>query len=131
MTIAVVATATSLLIVVLATRGQLVVLGDMYAFGLLGAFVLDSVSLDVIRWRLGRRGPMFWLGILTTGMVVVAWVVNSRRPNARAWSWGRSGPCRTAPRTPSPGPRTRSASTGSWSASVDEVPFIISCAATS
>jgi len=63
-------------LIVLWTQGQLIILGDMYAFGLLGAFVLDSVSLDVIRWRLGRRGPMFWVGILTTLMVVVAWVVN-------------------------------------------------------
>ena len=62
--------------VVIASRGQMVVLGDMYAFGLLGAFVLSSVGLDVTRWRLRRRGPSFYLGIFTSLMVIVAWTVN-------------------------------------------------------
>jgi amino acid transporter len=62
--------------VVLFTQGQMVVLGDMYAFGLLGAFVLSSIGLDVIRWRLHRRGPSFYFGILTSLMVLVAWSVN-------------------------------------------------------
>ena len=52
------------------------ILGDMYAFGLLGAFVFSSFSLDVIRWRLGRRDLVFWIGVLTTLMVIVAWGVN-------------------------------------------------------
>jgi amino acid transporter len=56
--------------------GEMKVLGDMYAFGLLGAFVFSSASLDAIRWRLGRRDPVFWLGVFTTAMVMVAWAVN-------------------------------------------------------
>ena len=52
------------------------VLGDTYAFGLLGAFVFSSLSLDSIRWRLGRRDPAFWIRVFTTAMVVVAWAVN-------------------------------------------------------
>lgn len=63
-------------LLILLTRGQMVLLGDMYAFGLLGAFVFSSFSLDAIRWRLGRRDPAFWIGVLTTLMVVVAWGVN-------------------------------------------------------
>jgi amino acid transporter/nucleotide-binding universal stress UspA family protein len=59
-----------------ATRGELILLGDMYAFGLLGAFVFSSFSLDAIRWRLGRRDPGFWIGVFTTLMLVVAWAVN-------------------------------------------------------
>jgi amino acid transporter/nucleotide-binding universal stress UspA family protein len=62
--------------VILATEGELSLLGEMYAFGLLGAFVFSSMSLDVIRWRLGRRDFGFWFGVLTTGMVLVAWCVN-------------------------------------------------------
>ena len=62
--------------VVLFTQGQMVVLGDMYAFGLLGAFVLSSVGLDVMRWRLHRRGPSFYFGVITSVMVIVAWSVN-------------------------------------------------------
>jgi amino acid transporter/nucleotide-binding universal stress UspA family protein len=58
------------------TQGHLILLGDMYAFGLLGAFVFSSFSLDAIRWRLGRRDLGFWIGAFTTLMVVVAWGVN-------------------------------------------------------
>jgi amino acid transporter/nucleotide-binding universal stress UspA family protein len=70
-----IATAVPILLIVI-TRGQMNLLGDMYAFGLLGAFVFSSFSLDVIRWRLGRRDPVFWIGVLTTLMVMVAWGVN-------------------------------------------------------
>ena len=45
-------------------RGEMLLLGDMYAFGLLGAFVFSSLSLDAIRWRLGRRDLGFWVGVL-------------------------------------------------------------------
>ena len=63
-------------LVIFFSAGELNVLGDMYAFGLLGAFVFSSLSLDSIRWNLGRRDWKFWLGVLTTGMVIVAWGVN-------------------------------------------------------
>jgi nucleotide-binding universal stress UspA family protein len=62
--------------VILATQAELGLLGEMYAFGLLGAFVFSSFSLDVIRWRLGRRDPAFWVGVFTTFMVLLAWAVN-------------------------------------------------------
>jgi amino acid transporter len=62
--------------VILATQGELALLGEMYAFGLLGAFVFSSLSLDIIRWRLGRRDFGFWLGVLTTAMILVAWCIN-------------------------------------------------------
>jgi amino acid transporter/nucleotide-binding universal stress UspA family protein len=62
--------------VILMSGGEMRILGDMYAFGLLGAFVFSSMSLDVIRWNLGRRDLGFWLGVLTTGMVMLAWGVN-------------------------------------------------------
>jgi amino acid transporter/nucleotide-binding universal stress UspA family protein len=62
--------------VILLSGGELAILGDMYAFGLLGAFVFSSLSLDTIRWRLGRRDPGFWVGLFTTLMVLMAWAVN-------------------------------------------------------
>ncbi|HEV8340752.1 MAG TPA: APC family permease [Candidatus Binatia bacterium] len=71
----IIATAVPVL-VVLMTQGKMALLGDLYAFGLLGAFFFSSLSLDVIRWRLGRRQFGFWIGILTTAMVMVAWMVN-------------------------------------------------------
>lgn len=63
-------------LLILLTQGQLVLLGDMYAFGLLGAFFFSSFSLDAIRWRLGRRDLGFWVGVITTLMVMVAWGIN-------------------------------------------------------
>ena len=64
------------MLIIAFTKGHLTTLGDMYAFGLLGAFVLSSAGLDVIRWREQQRGVGFWVGIVTTIMVVVAWSVN-------------------------------------------------------
>jgi len=62
--------------VVVFSGGNMVLLGEMYAFGLLGAFTLSSIGLDVIRWRLHRRGPSFYVGVVTSLMLLVAWTVN-------------------------------------------------------
>ena len=62
--------------VVLATRGHMALLGDMYSFGLLGAFTLTSVGIDRMRLQENSRGIWFWLGIVTSILVVVAWGVN-------------------------------------------------------
>ena len=56
-------------------------LGDLYAFGLLGTFVLTCVSLDLVRWRerlqwTRANAVIFGLGVLTTFLVVVAWLTN-------------------------------------------------------
>lgn len=64
------------LAVIVAVRGDVTTLGHMYAFGLLGAFTLSSAGLDVVRWRERRRGPLFWVGLATTVMIVVAWCTN-------------------------------------------------------
>ena len=39
------------IIVLLLVRGNINVLGDMYAFGLLGAFTLTCISMDIVRYR--------------------------------------------------------------------------------
>lgn len=62
--------------VVYFTRGHLALLGDMYSFGLLGAFTFTAIGLDVARWRGRRRGLMFVIGLLTSAMVATAWGVN-------------------------------------------------------
>ncbi|MCC7010928.1 MAG: universal stress protein [Planctomycetes bacterium] len=62
--------------VIFFTGGELEALGELYAFGLLGAFVLSSLGIDLIRWRERERGLKFVLGVLTTLMVVVAWFTN-------------------------------------------------------
>jgi amino acid transporter/nucleotide-binding universal stress UspA family protein len=63
-------------IVVLATQGQMELLGDMYSFGLLGAFTLTSVGIDRLRAQEKHRGPAFWIGLFTSALVIVAWGVN-------------------------------------------------------
>lgn len=62
--------------VILAVNGDMLLLGDLYAFGLLGAFVLSSTGIDLLRWKEGQRGIGFWLGALTSVAVSVAFVVN-------------------------------------------------------
>jgi amino acid transporter len=74
-------------LVVLLTGANTTSLGDLYAFGLLGAFSVTCVSLDVIRWREMRAPrlakptvrtslPIFVLGAATSVAVVAAWVTN-------------------------------------------------------
>lgn len=88
------------LLVLILTHGSVGLLGDLYAFGLLGAFSLTCFSLDIVRWHEAHpttdasdaertteaRGisvggkpvskPMFVLGILTTLLVSLAWSTN-------------------------------------------------------
>jgi len=67
--------------VVVAANGSVNLLGDLYAFGLLGTFVLTCVSLDVVRWRerlhwSSWSAAIFAIGVVTTVLVIVAWSVN-------------------------------------------------------
>jgi amino acid transporter len=80
------------IVVVVVSQGNVGLLGDMYAFGLLGAFSVTSVCLDIVRWRerralQGRRYVadvepagtstfMFTIGVITSALVVTAWVTN-------------------------------------------------------
>jgi amino acid transporter/nucleotide-binding universal stress UspA family protein len=64
------------ILVITGAQGDMVLLGQLYAFGLLGDFVLSSLGLDVIRWRLQRRGVVFWLGLVVTAMLALAFSVN-------------------------------------------------------
>ena len=76
-------------VIVLVTQGEMGVLGDMYAFGLLGAFTIESGGLDLLRWRDRKRGWVFLLGLVPTAMVVVAWLVNIvEKPLATAFGGG-------------------------------------------
>ena len=45
------------IVIVVATRGSTTILGDLYAFGLLGAFSVTCVSLDIVRGRHESVGP--------------------------------------------------------------------------
>ncbi len=74
------------ILTIVITRAKLNILGDMYSFGLLGAFTFTSLGLDVLRWRDGARGPLFWVGIFTTLMVAGSWAINiMEKPFATAY----------------------------------------------
>lgn len=62
-------------------------LGGLFAFGLLGAFSITCLSLDIVRWhdlRKPRRRspagrvtmPMFIVGVATTVLVFIPWLTN-------------------------------------------------------
>jgi amino acid transporter len=68
-------------VIVIGSGGNVNFLGDLYAFGLLGTFVLTCVSLDVVRWREYRSWSaglvaFYAVGVLTTLLVVAAWLIN-------------------------------------------------------
>ena len=64
------------ILVILILRSNVVDLAHLYAFGLLGAFLLSSAGVDALRWREGLRGWKFGLGLFTTLLIVTAWLVN-------------------------------------------------------
>jgi amino acid transporter len=77
------------LLVVLVTRADTGRLGDLYAFGLLGAFTMTCIGLDIVRWqeRHEARAPShrpalragrvrLLLGVLTTILVALGWFTN-------------------------------------------------------
>jgi len=73
------------IVLVAVTAANTTTLGDLYAFGLLGAFILTCFSLDIVRWREGQMRPAlrtvtwtlgFGVGVLTTVLVAVAWMTN-------------------------------------------------------
>ncbi|MFI5284071.1 MAG: hypothetical protein ACHQ0J_13225, partial [Candidatus Dormibacterales bacterium] len=67
----------------------------LYAFGLLGSFILTNVSLDVVRWRELRSEPtiqrqlVLGVGVITTLLVVIGWSVNLvAKPDATIFGGG-------------------------------------------
>jgi amino acid transporter len=64
-------------LIMIVTKGDVGLLGQLYAFGLLGAFGLSSVGLDVVRWKESKKvTPSFAIGVVTTVLVFVAWGTN-------------------------------------------------------
>lgn len=68
--------------VIAVAQDNVELLGDLYAFGLLGAFVLTCLSLDIVRWHDHvtwhgvRRWVVLVVGALTTVAVMVGWATN-------------------------------------------------------
>lgn len=79
-------------LVLIAVQDNMVLLGELYAFGLLGSFLLTSLGIDVLRWRDGQRGWLLWAGLLTTAAVALAFAVNlGSKPLATAFGGGLTG----------------------------------------
>ncbi|MEA2696466.1 MAG: hypothetical protein QOI66_737 [Myxococcales bacterium] len=64
------------LVLVLSTRADLLRLGKVFAFGLLGSYAITSVSLAALRWRENRRGPAFIIGVIAIVALVIPWVTS-------------------------------------------------------
>jgi amino acid transporter len=73
------------LVVVALSKADTTTLGDLYAFGLLGAFILTCLALDIVRWHEHEQRPGSWspraviayaVGVLTTVLVAIAWLTN-------------------------------------------------------
>jgi len=101
-------------LVLIGVVGNITFLGDMYAFGLLGAFTLTCLGLDIVRyrdWKKARSASLngagmattlasqetkglwfkidFFLGVLTTVLVTIAWSTNLvSKPLATAFGGG-------------------------------------------
>ncbi len=71
--------------VLLAVRGRIDLLGDMYAFGLLGAFSLTCLALDVIRYR--ERHGMAHVGALEEAIANASPRESSGTAMATLGSW--------------------------------------------
>jgi amino acid transporter len=79
------------LALVLVTRGSLLRLGRIFAFGLLGSYAITSVSLDVIRWR-ERRFAGFAVGLVASLALIVPWVTSwFTKPIATAYGAAVTG----------------------------------------
>jgi amino acid transporter len=77
--------------VVIFAGGNTGTLGGIYAFGLLGAFMLTSLSLDVIRWHERVSSLVMVVGVITTAAVTLAWVTNLfAKPLATVFGGGLS-----------------------------------------
>ena len=84
-------------LVVLVARASTELLGSLFAFGLLGAFSVTCVGLDIVRWHDLRRPrpraavgritmPIFVIGLATTVLVIIAWLTNLyAKPKATAF----------------------------------------------
>ncbi len=64
------------LVLILIAQADLRALGQLFAFGLLGSYAITSISIDALRWREKRRGPVFWAGVLASLALVVPWVTS-------------------------------------------------------
>jgi len=73
---AVIVITSAALALVFATHGNLLALGRIFAFGLLGSYAITSVSLTVLRWRERRIGASFVVGVVASLALLIPWVTS-------------------------------------------------------
>ncbi len=84
---AIIAITAAAIIILVSVEGDLLRLGKIFAFGLLGSYAITSVSLNVLRWREGRRGVAFGNGLVATLALIVPWVISTvTKPHAAAYA---------------------------------------------
>ena len=76
------------IVILLAVHGQINILGDMYAFGLLGAFSLTCLGLDIVRGR-ERRAARVLAKTLAANTPKVAAVI-AEKPDGLALTNGNA-----------------------------------------
>src|SRR5437016_114456 len=71
------------IIILVMVLGQIDIILGLYAFGLLGAFTLTCLGIDILRYRERKVVPhhlwrmvVFWVGVVTTILVATAWSTN-------------------------------------------------------
>ncbi|HVR62436.1 MAG TPA: APC family permease [Polyangia bacterium] len=80
------------LVLVLSTRADLLRLGKVFAFGLLGSYAITSISLAVLRWRERRRGLAFVNGVIASLALAIPWVTSwFTKPVAALYAAGVTG----------------------------------------
>ena len=89
---AIIAITASAVVIIISTGGDLLRLGKIFAFGLLGSYSITSISLGVLRWREGRRGVAFGNGLVATLALIVPWVTSwFTKPTAALYAAGVAG----------------------------------------
>ncbi len=84
---AIIAITLAAIIILASVEGDLLRLGKIFAFGLLGSYSITSLSLNVLRWREGRRGVAFVNGLVATLALIVPWVISCvSKPHAAAYA---------------------------------------------
>ena len=71
------------IIILVLVLGKIDILLGLYAFGLLGAFTLTCLGIDILRYREQKvvrqhlwGMVLFWVGVVTTILVATAWSTN-------------------------------------------------------
>jgi hypothetical protein len=88
------------IVVLICVNGEITILGDMYAFGLLGAFSVTCLGLDVLRWRERRTARVYGTG----SQQAFANDHNGQPVLASAESFPANGPVHWQEKSPVPHP---------------------------